>query len=134
MHLLINNERAISDLQREFSSMFPYLKLEFFSKLHATGKSSRLKFKLPVQRKLGDIRKLHNEGQVLIDPEMTVADLEQTFGTNYGLGIQVFRKSGDVWLETILTDSWTLARQNEQGEFLATDIGPEKPEDPSDRN
>ena len=42
-----------------------------------------------------------------------------TFGEVYGLGVQVFRKSGNVWLETTVTDSWTLKEQNDQGESLS---------------
>ena len=50
---------------------------------------------------------------------MTVTDLEQNFSDVYGLSIQVFRKSGDVWLETTITDGWTLEKQNEQGKMLS---------------
>jgi hypothetical protein len=43
---------------------------------------------------------------------MTVNYLEQTFSNTYGLGVQVFRKAGHNWLETIETDSLTLEEQN----------------------
>jgi hypothetical protein len=33
--------------------------------------------------------------------------------------VQVFRKSGKVWLETTVTDGWTLEEQNLQGEALS---------------
>ena len=49
---------------------------------------------------------------------MTVNELEQRFSDVYGLGVQVFRKSGNVWLETTVTDGWTLEQQNKQGESL----------------
>lgn len=52
----------------------------------------------------------------MITPDMTVTDLEQSFNTIYGLGVQVFRKSGKIWLETTVTDGWTLEEQNRQGE------------------
>jgi hypothetical protein len=32
---------------------------------------------------------------------------------------QVYRKSGKIWLETTVTDSWTLEEQNKQGESLS---------------
>ena len=50
---------------------------------------------------------------------MTVIDLEKKFREVFGLGIQVFRKSGKAWLETTLTDNWTLEEQNRQGEALS---------------
>jgi hypothetical protein len=134
MQLLIKNEKTLSEIQQEFNALFPYLKLEFFSRLHGPGKPSRLKFKLPVQKKIGDLRKLNTPDVIKILPEMTVAKLEQLLGNELGLGVQVFRKTGGIWLETILTDTWTLDEQNMQGEFLGSDIDPETPEDTADRN
>jgi hypothetical protein len=49
---------------------------------------------------------------------MTVADLEFRLEKEYGLHIQVFRKSGNIWLETTATDNWTLDRQNQEGKIL----------------
>jgi hypothetical protein len=67
---------------------------------------------------LAECRLLH-EGQMNITPAMTVTELEQEFEKIYGLHIQVFRKSGQVWLETSVTDGWTLDMQNKQGESLS---------------
>jgi hypothetical protein len=36
-----------------------------------------------------------------------------------GLYVQVFRKSGKVWLETTATDNWSLYKQNEEGQELS---------------
>ena len=70
-------------------------------------------------RTLGECRTIHNKGSITIGPEMTVDELEQRFMDVYGLSIQVFRKSGKVWLETTITDGWTLEKQNEQGRELS---------------
>ena len=125
MKIHIHNNTTIADVQRQFGDKFPYLKLEFFSKLHKSGQASHLKFRLPADRSLGEIRKTHVEGELEIHPDMRVSELEQLFGTHYDLGVQVFRKSGNTWLETILTDSWTLREQNTEGEFLSTRNKPE---------
>ena len=53
---------------------------------------------------------------------MTVANLENDFDAIYGLAVHVFRKSGKVWLETTVTDNWTLEEQNRQGELLSSRI------------
>ena len=37
----------------------------------------------------------------------------------FGLSAQVFRLSGDVWLETTSTDNWTLEEQNSTGQEAA---------------
>jgi hypothetical protein len=49
---------------------------------------------------------------------MTVEELEKSFLVKFGLNVQVFRKSGKSWLETTITDKWTLEKQNTQGEEL----------------
>jgi hypothetical protein len=59
---------------------------------------------------------------------MRVSELEQLLGNRYGLGVQVFRKAGNSWVETILTDSWTLEEQNNEGQVLSSRPRPEKPD------
>ena len=119
MKLIVNDNRKISVLQEEFNTVFPYLKLEFFSKPHQTGKGSAKQYLNPNSKTLGECRTVHNKGEIIIYPKTTVAELEQSFRKLYGLGIQVFRKSGKVWLETTVTDGWTLEEQNLQGEALS---------------
>ncbi|MNF16790.1 hypothetical protein D3C80_2199700 [compost metagenome] len=41
--------------------------------------------------------------------------VEKDFWEKLGLSAQIFRKSGNLWIETSLTDDWTLARQNDEG-------------------
>jgi propionyl-CoA carboxylase beta chain len=65
------------------------------------------------------IQKIKNVHTIAVESNFSVSNLEQKFENELGLFIQVFRKSGNVWLETSATDSWTLAEQNEEGEMLA---------------
>lgn len=134
MKIIINDQQNIAQIQKVFNEMFPYLKLEFFSKTHKPGRPSTPKFMIRKDLDLGEFRKLHNTGEIQITPQMSVNELEQCFGTEYGLGVQVFRKSGRAWLETIYTDTWTLAEQNEQGESLSKGIEPDPPEYYQDRD
>jgi hypothetical protein len=50
---------------------------------------------------------------------MTVIELEKTFEEMLGLSVLVYRKSGKLWLETTMTDNWTLAQQNENGRQIS---------------
>ena len=50
---------------------------------------------------------------------MTVAELEGKFRNEYGLEVQVSRKSGLLWLETTMTDNWSLEKQNEHGRDIS---------------
>lgn len=61
---------------------------------------------------------LKREGVVDIDADTTVAELGNSFAS-FGLRTEVFRKSGNVWVPTVLTDSWTLQQQNNAGEELS---------------
>jgi hypothetical protein len=120
MIINIHDNRVITEIQQEFTAQFPYLKLEFFSKPHATGYGTSKRFLKTSVKTIGECRKIHDTGDFIIKPEMTVADLEQQFRDLYGLNVQLFRKSGNLWLETSVTDVWTLQKQNDQGEALST--------------
>ena len=122
MKITINDRRKIFAIQEEFFRVFPFLKLEFFAKPHRPGAASSKKLIKHSSKTLGECRTIHNNGILTITPEMTVTGLEQNFSDIYGLGVQVFRKSGNVWLETTMTDGWTLEEQNRQGESLSSYI------------
>ncbi len=119
MKITINDHRKLSAIQEEFNTIFPYLKIEFYSKPSKLGGASTKKLIKHHNKTLGECRTIQNKGHITITSKMTVVDLEQRFGDVYGLGIQVFRKSGKVWLETTVTDGWTLEEQNTQGESLS---------------
>jgi hypothetical protein len=126
MKITINDKRKIYAIQEEFSQAFPYLKLEFFAKPHSVNGGSAKKLIKHNSKTLGECRTVHNKGHISITPQMTVADLEQRFSDVYGLGVQVFRKSGKMWLETTVTDGWTLDQQNTQGESLSSYLSQNK--------
>ena len=46
-------------------------------------------------------------------------ELEKIFKDQFGLAVQVFRKSGNLWLETTMTDNWTLQQQNNHGKEIS---------------
>lgn len=119
MKILINDHRKIFAIQEEFNSVFPYLKIEFFSKSHTSSGPASLKLIKNASKTLGECRTIHTKGKLTIIPTMTVADLEKAFKDVYGISIQILRKSGKGWLETSVTDGWELKEQNSQGEMLS---------------
>lgn len=136
MLLSINGERLIKDIQLDFSMVYPYLKLEFFRKnsLHKDRalKQNQIKHdqKLLLAKGLG----IH-KGDLLITDSMSVADLEKAFEDKFGLLTQVFRRSGNIWLETTITDGWSLKQQNDLGrEITMGGTGNKKNEDDYDLN
>jgi len=120
MQLLIHGDRLISEVQEDFSSAFPFLKLEFFRNGDHKERISPASLKLPGNRKLKDSWVWKKDsGELEVDENMTVLDLENAFMNEFGLSVQVFRKSGNIWLETTMTDNWTLKRQSDHGREIS---------------
>lgn len=132
-HLNIEGSQTIKSLQEQFNGIFPFLKLEFFTEPHKAGQLSWKNKMIASSMKLGDLQKIKNTGMIDVNGSSTVGNLENTFEEKYGLYVQVFRKSGNIWLETSATDNWTLDQQNEEGRSLQQHFKTEK-EDLTDRD
>jgi hypothetical protein len=115
MKIYIDDSIIVKDIKKEFSKAYPFLKIEFFRHPHNMGKTSPKEEMVDAMLPVSEIRTNHETGYMDISRERTVAALENDFWQQFGLSVQVFRKSGYLWIETSLTDSWTLARQNEEG-------------------
>ena len=120
MLLKITPNRLISDIQKEFNEAFPFLKLEFFNNKSFSRSHFSATQLFPASRKVGDIHTAIKDADIEIKEEMRVNELENFFKEQFGLAVQVFRKSGTVWLETTMTDNWTLQQQNTHGKELST--------------
>lgn len=120
MELQIAPDRIIGDVQTDFSTSFPGLKIVFFSKPHRLYKGSAAKFMVQDRdMQLQLLSPMMKAGPVLILPDTPVKQLEAVFEVEYGLHVQVFRKSGRTWLETSVTDDLTLEQQ--QAKALASE-------------
>ncbi|MCB0573835.1 MAG: hypothetical protein KDC61_04630 [Saprospiraceae bacterium] len=116
MKIHISTDKTIAKLQEEFSARYPYLKLVFFSKPHKAYKGSHAKFLIADGDKtLGSMEKQPKSGDLYIEANMPTWQLERLFEQEFGLHVQVFRKSGNTWLETSVTDDLTLEEQNVKG-------------------
>ncbi len=131
MVIKISNDRKLSGLQADFNALFPYLKIEFFKTPHKIGEASSKNLIYENSRFVRDCRLQSKEGELKFSEKTTVIELEEQFKNSFGLSAQVFRKSGNVWLETSATDSWTLRQQNDEGAELSRQIrvSKENPED-----
>lgn len=108
----------ISKAQQIFNAAFPFLKLEFFRQAHRPYAGNTRKDQITSGPVLDTPLKSRSNNELVITGDMTVKTVEQLFVDYFGLSAQVFRKSGNLWLETTFTDDWTLEKQNEQGEEL----------------
>lgn len=117
MKLEINDNITVSDLQIQFTNLFPYLKIMLFKSSHELNEGSEKKFLINNNVKLKKLK--HVNGNISFDENTTVGELEEMFKKNLGLNLQVFRRSGRSWIETTVTDNWTLKKQNEQGQEIS---------------
>lgn len=114
----INNDTKVSEIQAAFSGEYPFLKLEFFEPCHRSV-PPRKRRNVPSDTLVGKIRSKEYDGELEFDPSTTVADLEEELFNVFGLSAQVYRRAGNIWIETNITDRWTLEHQNEQGRQLS---------------
>lgn len=107
MKLEITKETSVSDIKEKFSEHYPALKLEFYKEKSEDGINKKDALDEAIQFK--------KEANISIEKERSVADFEKDFWDNTGVAAQVFRQSGNIWLQTTRTDDWTLEQQNAQG-------------------
>lgn len=113
--MIISDDKTLREVKEEFHRYLPHLKIEFYATPHDSGKASSSKELLDPDLRIGEVRTSHQEGDLPVDAAMTVAEFEQAMRNKYGLFVQVFRKSGNLWMQTTATDHWTLAEQNRKG-------------------
>lgn len=116
----IDDNIKIAYIQKKFNDIYPYLWMEFYDKDLDDSHPASKRISVVDGMTVGDCRKTHDEGNLIVFPEMSVADLESILFQSFGISIQVLRKVGKVWLETAQTDSWSLEQQNRQGEVIST--------------
>ena len=134
MHLHIAPNRLISDIQKEFNKMFPFLKIEFFNNRSFSRSGFSAQQIISQNRKIGDTQLAIKDGNIEIAEQMKVNELENIFKDQFSLAAQVFRKSGNIWLETTMTDNWTLQQQNNHGKEISTGKSNDQKADDYDLN
>lgn len=132
--MLINDTLSIRDLQLAFNSMFPYLRLEFFRNGKVAEKMHVLNKLILPHSTIGEIWTNKESAEIEIEESTIVKDLEKTFMEKFGITMQIFRKSGNLWLETTMTDKWTLKQQNEHGKEITLGKSKEEPRSDFDLN
>ncbi len=116
MEIHIHPALKLKEIQDEFHKRFPFLMLKFYSEKHKTGEGSHIEDLLPADKLLSDFSS--SDFSWHITGLMTAGELENTFQEKTGIGVQVFHKSVEVWLQTINTDSKTLNELNAKGKEM----------------
>lgn len=123
MNIEIKPEKTVGQIKRELSSAYPFLKFEVStcrkSPGHCVDKCIAGDLKL-----LSEIQPRLAGGFINIDKNVTVKEFEAVFFDRFSLSVQVFRRSGKLWLETTVTDSWTLDQQNSHAKHSCENKNP----------
>jgi len=113
--MLINLEKSTTEIQEEFHQVFPGLNIIFYQKNHENKQGSPVEFEIPSPISIKELNPDCKEGELILDENLSVGQLEKNFEEDFGLYVQVFRRSNDKWLQTITTDNWLLKDQNAKG-------------------
>jgi len=114
--LKIDERKSASGFQKDFTTLFPFLKIEFFKtqlssvdhKNHKAG--TLLAPNFPLSK---------NAFSIDLSPSTTIAQLKTIIFEKTGVSCLVYRKSGSMWIETSLTEDWSLDRQNHEAELMS---------------
>lgn len=108
MKIVINSNRRIFAIQKEFTLMFPSLEIFFYAKpSNPTGVHST-KLVTKSSKSLKDCRSVHEEGIIEILPSMTIDELKSRFSDTYGLSAEIFPKPVDGTMGEPIDDKRTL--------------------------
>lgn len=126
MKLRINGNKRVVDIVEEFQHAFPYLNLNFYAPRNGNPVRNSRPKPFPLHAKLKEIQPGVPEGFIDISKVVSVKELERSFAEEFKLNVQVQRKSGNIWLETTVTDSWSLEHQNNHGKEITQNIHPDE--------
>jgi hypothetical protein len=109
------NRQFIKEVEKVFSARYPYLKIEF-------PKEGPRWLTVPAEEVEGDQWRRQAEeilaSEVGLADGMTVGELEVKLRDLLGVPVVILRRSGNFWIETSMTRSWTLKEQNDHGREL----------------
>ena len=113
--MIIDKQKTIASVKAEFSSLYKGLKIEFFDQAHGKSEGTSAEHQFPTDLTLDQICQNKTGGNITLADSMTVAEVEQAFEDKFGLHVQIYRRSNNLWLQTSSTDDWTLEVQNRKG-------------------
>ncbi|MBI2257648.1 MAG: hypothetical protein HYU67_01985 [Flavobacteriia bacterium] len=122
MNISINPEMSLLTIQKQFTSFFPLLKIEFYSSKHDEKEGSTKNEQLSNSSILCKINPNISTFEWNIKKNQVVSEFEKEFHSLFGIYIQVFRKNKNTWIQTTQTDSWKLIEQQEHAEEMSKEI------------
>jgi hypothetical protein len=113
MLIEVKSDMMVKDLKKQFHGYYPNLKLEFFNQTSSEDGGNSKDQMLDNEALLNAYTR-NQSGTVEFTGNTSVRQFETLFSETFGLNVQVFRKSGNVYLETSNTDDWTLDMEHKE--------------------
>ena len=99
-------------MQQEFSQAFPFLKIEFFIQESVVKRPISTDQFLSLKREAGKNNKAGNNS-IVLTPCLTTKELVKKCEELFGVSVRVYRRFSNLWLETSITENFTLQQQND---------------------
>ncbi len=113
--MTIYPQQSLAELRQKFNFLFPGLDIRFYQTSHQKYEGSAPQDEWDNSLNISEITDINVPVQIDLDHQKTIESLEYEFLAKLGMNIQIFRRSADLWLQTIKTDHWTLEVQNRKG-------------------
>ena len=126
MHLEINDNTILENLQHTFTNFYPYLTIEFYRGQHHRYEASDETVRIDPLKKVCDVLDTHISTLLEIQPWYKVKDIEKEFQERIGISIQIMKKEKEDWEQTTGLDNLTLRDlnilgRNSSDEYIVTD-------------
>jgi len=120
MKIIITKEVTLGDVRDVFAAEFPLLSLRFFETAvnYVSGKPMEGRRIIDMNKTFGEFNPEIKNISIELATETRVKDLEKSFHEKTDVYAQVYRKSGNIWLQTTATDFMTLEEVEKLSEMM----------------
>lgn len=128
MEIIITEDSTLAELNEQFQSHYPFLKLQFYENNVDPEKHKEVPGE-PVKnynRTVHDLIHGRVNATLSMNGQLHVNTFEKSWFEQAGIWCQVFRRSGNVWLQTTVTDDMTLRGVNQFGIEMSQPVEKDK--------
>lgn len=131
MKIIFTQDSVLNDLNQQFQKYYKFLKLQFYSNNVSADHNKEIPGDAIKDLSITVHDLIHGRIEATIDmsENCQVKAFEKSWFDTAGIWCQVFRKSGNVWLQTTVTDDMSLKEVNSFGEEMSTSIEKPEPDD-----
>ena len=114
MSMTVNPNTTVNELMCQFAEHFPFLRLALYE---GVGSKKRAATENDFALKTGE-----KSIEIKFESTTKVRDFIDYLENLLGWKVQILRSSGKLYIETSVTDQWTLDRQNQEGAELSSNL------------